>query len=86
MQTCTTDDLLLYLYGDLSVPDRLLTEEILQENWGLREKLNVMQEATDTLDSVKIKSPSQRSIQAILTYLYDRNSSAILTETAADLK
>lgn len=86
MHTCTTDDLLLYIYGDLSVSDRLFTEEVLRENWGLREKLSVMQEATDSLDKARTFSPSQSSIQAILAHLYDHNNSAILTEPAADLK
>jgi hypothetical protein len=85
MHTCTTDDLLLYLYGDLSAEERLCTESVLQQNWGLRERLRVIQEAADQLDSTTLVSPSSDSLLAVLDHLYDHNISSILSQPAADL-
>ena len=85
MHTCSTDDLLLYLYGDLSAEERLLTEVVLREQWGLREKLRVVQEAADQLDATTLEAPSALSVQRILDHLYDHSNSSILSESAADL-
>jgi hypothetical protein len=85
MHTRTTDDLLLYLYGDLSFEERLCTEAVLQQNWGLRERLRVIQEATDRLDTATLAAPAQTSLQAILDHLYDHNNSPILSQPAVDL-
>jgi hypothetical protein len=84
MRTCTTDDLLLYLYGDLSLEERICTEAVLQENWGLREKLRVIQEAADDLDTAQLAAPSTESVQKVLDYLYEEP--AICSESVANLR
>jgi anti-sigma factor RsiW len=63
----TTEDLLLYLYGETSVEQAGAISEALKADWELQEKLDVLKQSMDILDSL-IESPRPESVQAILAY------------------
>ena len=63
----TTEDLLLYLYGEASVEQAGAISEALKTDWELREKIDVLRQSMDILDSM-IESPRPQSVQAILAY------------------
>ncbi len=44
MPNFTTDDLLLYLYGELDTKQVILIENALQTDWALQQKLQVLKE------------------------------------------
>lgn len=68
---CTTEDLLLYLYNDLPAEERTKTEVMLQENWGQREKLQVLKEAQEQLNYTTLEAPRTQSVQNVLDHLYN---------------
>lgn len=70
MHTCTTEDLLLYLYNDLPADERTNIEAMLQENWGHREKLQVLKEAKAQLSNTPLEAPHTQSIKNVLDHLY----------------
>jgi hypothetical protein len=56
------------MYNESNASNRTLIEKELEENWTLREKLNVLKEAFERLNKVKLQSPRQQSVDAILRY------------------
>jgi len=81
MHTCTTEDLLLYLYDDMPAGERTNTFVMLQQNWGLREKLQVLKEAKERLDNAPLTAPQEHSLQRVLDHLYHTNPQEITTAT-----
>lgn len=68
MPKFTPEDLLLYITRELdAVKMNLITEE-LSVNWSLREKFTVLKKALAQLNSIKLSSPSNRTVQNILRY------------------
>ena len=63
----TTEDLLLYLYGEASVAQAEAIREALKEDWELREKIDVLKQSMDILDTM-IESPRPQSVLAVLAY------------------
>lgn len=76
MHTCTTEDLLLYLYNDLPADERTNIEVMLQENWGHREKLQVLKEAKEKLNNTPLEAPHTQSLKNVLDHLYAPASDA----------
>ncbi|MBN9296943.1 MAG: hypothetical protein J0I41_08020 [Filimonas sp.] len=68
MSDCTTENLLLYLYGELTQEENEIVEGQLKENWSLREKLQVLKEAGNRLDNTRLLSPRQHTVQEIMHY------------------
>lgn len=68
MANFTTDDLLLYLYGDLDAKQVNLVETTLQKDWALRQKLQVLQESMTALDSAKLFQPRTKTVESIMQY------------------
>ncbi len=68
MTNFTTEDLLMFLYDELSPKRRKQIEEALQQNWALREKLQVLKEAAARLSNCKLKSPTEKSVNLLLNY------------------
>ena len=68
MTNSTLEHLVLYMYNESNPSMKALIEKELEENWTLREKLKVLKEAFDRLNKMKLQSPRQQSVDAILKY------------------
>ena len=68
MPNFTTDDLLLYLYGELDTKQVVLIENALQTDWALQQKLQVLKESTDALDTTEFFHPRAQTIESIKQY------------------
>ena len=68
MTNSTLEHLVLYMYNESNPSNRARIEKELEDNWTLREKLNVLKEAFDRLNKIKLESPRQQSVDAILKY------------------
>lgn len=68
MPNFTTEDLLMFLYNELPAGKKQQIEEALHHNWSLREKLQVLKEAAQRLSGCSLKSPRNKSINALLNY------------------
>lgn len=71
MHNFTPEDLLEYHYGEMPAETAICLENVLKEDWTLREKLSVIEEAASRLDK-SIYSPSQNSVRNILDYAAER--------------
>ena len=68
MPNFTTDDLLLYLYGELQSQQVRMLENALQKDWALQQKLQVLQESVDQLDHFSLQKPRTQTLEAIKQY------------------
>jgi hypothetical protein len=68
MPKFTTEDLLLFLYDEMSAEQKKEMEATLQNDWALAQKYQVLKEAHDRLKSVKLASPRSKTIAAIMQY------------------
>jgi anti-sigma factor RsiW len=68
MPKFTTEDLLLFLYDEMSAERKREMEAILQTDWALAQKYQVLKEAHDRLKSIKLASPRSKTIAAIMQY------------------
>jgi anti-sigma factor RsiW len=66
MLQCSTEDLLLYLYGELPADRSSQIEQLLQQNWDLREKLQVLREARNGVEKTMLTGPRRQTLQLIL--------------------
>jgi hypothetical protein len=67
MHTFTSEDLLLYLYNEASAQLAVGIEKALENDWSLREKMDLLKEAIGELDCVNYQ-PTDQSIDRILAY------------------
>jgi len=67
MPLLTTEDLLLYLYNETSPLQNNIIEEAVNNDWELREKLDILKSSLHTLDKM-LESPRPESVQAIMNY------------------
>ena len=67
MQKFTPEDLLEYLYKDISLEKKLSIEFALESDWTLREKLAVLKTAQERLNSITV-SPRTEIILNVLNY------------------
>ena len=63
----TPEELIQYLYNETSPETSAAIEAALQEDWTLREKLEVLQASTETLDKM-LESPRTEVILKIMNY------------------
>lgn len=68
MPNFTTEDLLLFMYNEMSEQNKADLEKELQSNWALREKLQVLKESEKRLEKLRLQSPRRQTIDAILEY------------------
>jgi anti-sigma factor RsiW len=73
----TTEDLLLYVYGETTEEQTKAMIEAIEADWELKEQLYILQNSIDILDKM-IESPRVESVNAILNYA---NTSAALEHT-----
>ena len=67
MTLFTPEDLLLYMYKETSPQQNAEIEKALQEDWTLREKLQVLQESMVSLDA-EVVSPRADVVLNALNY------------------
>jgi hypothetical protein len=67
MHNFSPEDLILYLYKETSPDATAAIEKALEEDWTLREKLNVLKTSMDRLDSITV-SPRTEIILNILRH------------------
>jgi hypothetical protein len=68
MPKFTTDDLVLYMHNEMSNAEKAALEQELQNNWALKEKLQVIKESLLRLQKIKLQSPRRQTIDAIMAY------------------
>jgi len=68
MPKFTTEDLLLFLYDEMSAEQKKEVEAALQTDWALSQKYQVLKEAHNKLKNIKHVSPRNKTISAILQY------------------
>ena len=67
MTNFTPEDLLLYLYKETSSKKTAAIESALQNDWTLREKLNVLKASMERLDKITL-SPRTEVVLNVLTH------------------
>lgn len=67
MNNFTPEDLLLYLYNEVSPEEKISIEAQLQKDWTLREKLNVLKASLRHLGEISF-SPRTEVVLNILHY------------------
>ena len=67
MHNYTPEELLLYLYKELSAEQALAIEEEIKSNWALREKLAVMKTAMERLNNLVV-SPRTETVLNIMRH------------------
>ena len=72
MVSFTPDDLLLYLYNETKPAQTAAIERALQNDWSLREKLQVLSISMERLDTI-LQSPRTEAVLSIMRYA-DRKS------------
>jgi hypothetical protein len=68
MTLFTPEDLLLYLYKESSPELTSAIESALNEDWTLREKLQVLQSSVDLMDDKVVVSPRMEVIFKVMNY------------------
>ena len=68
MPNFTTEDLLLFIYNEMSNTEKSALEQELETNWALREKLQVLKESEQRLQKLKLQAPRFQTIDAIMEY------------------
>ena len=67
MTNFTPEDLLLYLYKETSAKKTAAIETALQNDWTLREKLNVLKTSMERLDKITL-SPRTEVVLNVLNH------------------
>ncbi|HWR34169.1 MAG TPA: hypothetical protein VN451_11610 [Chitinophagaceae bacterium] len=67
MTNFTPEDLLLYLYKETSAEQTAAIEKSLQNDWTLREKLNVLKASMQRLDKITV-SPRTEVVLNVLNH------------------
>ena len=68
MQNFTPEELVRYIYGEASPEMVQEIEKALQDNWSLQQKLMVLKESRQQLDSIQLQQPRKQAVNAILDY------------------
>jgi hypothetical protein len=67
MDNYTPEDLIRYLYNEMSTDEAVAIEEELPKNWSLREKLAVLKTARERLNNL-VEAPRTQVVLNILKY------------------
>jgi hypothetical protein len=67
MHSFTQEELLQYLYNETSIEKTAAIKAALHNNWGLREKYNLLKAAQQNLEVITL-SPRKQTIDNILNY------------------
>jgi hypothetical protein len=67
MRTYTSDDLLLYHYGEASNELQMELETALETDWSLRERMEMLRASIEDLNQLQF-APNRQSLDRILAY------------------
>ena len=67
MHSFTSEDLLLYIYGETSTQTTAAIKAALQTDWSLQEKFNLLKASIEELDTISF-SPDNQSVEYIMNY------------------
>ncbi len=67
MHSFTSEDLLLYIYGETSTQTTAAIKAALQTDWSLQEKFNLLKASIEELDTISF-SPDNQSVENIMNY------------------
>ncbi len=67
MTKYSTEELILFIYGETSEDQTKDISKAIQSDWNLREKYQALKESMKGLNSI-VRSPRQQTINAILEY------------------
>jgi hypothetical protein len=73
MPDFTTEDMLLYLYNELTDKQKIAMEQAMKKDWALREKFQVLKEALQKLNNASLLTPRKQTVQAIMAYAKAKN-------------
>ena len=68
MHNFTTEDLLQYLYKETSAVKTAAIKLALETDWSLVEEMDFLKAAQQELDSIKLMSPSTKTLENIFAY------------------
>lgn len=68
MTLFTQEDLLLYVYDEASPTLKVAIESTMLQDWSLRERLELLQESMNQLDSTPLEAPRMEAIMNVLNY------------------
>jgi hypothetical protein len=68
MQNFTPEVLIQYLYNEASYEQTVAIEKALQYDWSLQEKVTVLRDSLNMLNSIPLRQPRRQSIAAIMDY------------------
>lgn len=68
MHNFTTEDLLQYLYNETSAEKTSAIKLALETDWSLLEKMDILKASHNELNSVKLMSPSNKTLENIFAY------------------
>jgi anti-sigma factor RsiW len=68
MPNFTPEELVQYLYGELSQEQIIQIEKSLQNDWSAQQKLAVLKESQQHLNAIQLQQPRKQAISAILDY------------------
>ncbi len=68
MVNSTLEDLVLYMYKELTAAKKAEVECELEQNWALREKYNVLLESFNRISNMRLQSPRKQTVNAIMQY------------------
>jgi hypothetical protein len=68
MHNFTTEDLLQYLYKETSADKTAAIKLALETNWNLVEEMDFLKAAYQELNSIKLMSPSTKTLENIFAY------------------
>lgn len=78
MDNFTPEDLLLYLYKEVSPRQKENIEQALERDWTLKEKMSVLKTARERLSRIK-ESPRTEVVLNILRYAAKKSSSVSIS-------
>lgn len=67
MNNFTPEDMIRYLYNEMTTEEAQTLSQALEADWSLREKFEVLKQAMSSLDSLHY-SPRPQAINAIMQY------------------
>ncbi len=73
----TQNDIIRYIYDDVSSSERSQIAQAIEANWELKEIYNELCQSLNVLNKFKLKSPSQSSIDMILGFSRKSNLETI---------
>ncbi|KAF0242130.1 MAG: hypothetical protein Q8K64_02720 [Sediminibacterium sp.] len=76
MKNFKEEELIMYVYNDCKPELTAAINQAIKEDNALKERVDTLKRSIDQLNKLKLKSPSKKSITAILKYAAAANKKA----------